>query len=119
VARFRISKPAQSDLRRILTTSAKLWGADGRQRYASLLDAAMRRVADDPKAITTKDRTALHQGIRSLHLRLANVNAAQGKVKDPVHIIYYRPVEPGLVEIIRVLHERMDPSRHIGLDAED
>jgi toxin ParE1/3/4 len=35
-------------------------------------------------------------------------------VKAPVHILHYRIVEPGLVEIVRVLHEHMEPSRHIG-----
>jgi len=29
-------------------------------------------------------------------------------------VIFYRAVEPGLVEILRVLHDRMEPSRHIG-----
>ena len=31
---------------------------------------------------------------------------------DPVHVIFSRADEPGLVEIVRVLHERMEPSRH-------
>jgi toxin ParE1/3/4 len=31
-----------------------------------------------------------------------------------VHVIFYRTVEPGLVEIVRVRHERMEPSRHVG-----
>jgi len=26
-------------------------------------------------------------------------------------VIFFRPVEPGLIEIVRVLHERMEPSR--------
>jgi len=31
-----------------------------------------------------------------------------------VHVLYYRTAAPGLIEIVRVLHERMEPSRHIG-----
>jgi hypothetical protein len=27
----------------------------------------------------------------------------------PAHILYYRPIRPGLVEIVRILHELMDP----------
>lgn len=30
----------------------------------------------------------------------------------PVHVLYYRVAEVGVIEIIRGLHERMDPSRH-------
>jgi len=37
----------------------------------------------------------------------------------PVHMLYYRVIQPGLVEIVRVLHERMEPSRHFGATPED
>ena len=40
------------------------------------------------------------------------------KVRGPVHVLYYRVVRPDLVEIVRVLHERMEPGRHIGADPE-
>jgi len=32
---------------------------------------------------------------------------------DQVHVIFYRMVEPGPVEIVRVLHERMEPSHQV------
>jgi len=119
VARFRISKLAQSDLRRILATSEKEWGIDGRQRYAALIDAGMRNVGDNPEGISTRNRSSIHHGSRSLHRRHVRTNSSEGKVKNPVHIIYFRPVRPGLIEIIRVLHERMDQNRHLGADSED
>jgi len=31
-----------------------------------------------------------------------------------VHALFYRVMQPGLVEIVRVLHDRMEPKRHIG-----
>ena len=37
----------------------------------------------------------------------------------PVHILYYRIIQPGLIEIVRVLHERMEPSRHLDASAVD
>jgi toxin ParE1/3/4 len=39
-------------------------------------------------------------------------------VTGPVHVLYYRVVRPNLVEIVRVLHVRMEPSRHLGADRE-
>jgi len=39
-------------------------------------------------------------------------------VANPVHVIFYRAFQPGLIEIVRVLHEHMEPSRHIGSDPE-
>ncbi len=37
---------------------------------------------------------------------------------NPVHSIFYRVLRPGVIEIVRVLHDRMEPKRHIGTDAE-
>ena len=35
------------------------------------------------------------------------------KVRRPVHVLYYRVAKKGVIEIVRVLHERMEPSRHL------
>jgi toxin ParE1/3/4 len=35
------------------------------------------------------------------------------KVRRPVHVLYYRIAQEGVIEIVRVLHEKMDPSRHL------
>lgn len=114
MARFRLSLPAQADLSRILETSAERWGADGRRRYAVLLAAAMRLVANEPATPLARDRSDLLRGVRSFHVRHARSRMSSDKVKAPVHIVYYRIVEPELVEIVRVLHEHMEPGRHIG-----
>jgi len=107
--RFRISGPARADLSAILSTSLQRWGEDGRARYAALLVAAMQRIARDPHGPMTRDRPELLPGTRSLHLR----HAGRGHVVDaPVHMVFYRPIG-GLIEILRVLHERMEPSRHV------
>jgi toxin ParE1/3/4 len=112
MARFRLSLLARGDVARILTTSAEHWGIDGRRRYAAVIAAGMRKVAAEPHGPTTRDRAELSRGMRSFHLRHAPAGKAE-KVKAPAHVLYYRAVRPGLVEIVRVLHERMEPSRHI------
>lgn len=119
MARFRLSRPAQADLTQILATSAERWGIDGRRRYAATLAAAMRQVATDPKGPTTRDRVELRRGIRSFHIRHAVGDLRELKVRRPVHVLYYRVVQPGLVEIVRVLHERMEPGRHLAAVPED
>lgn len=40
----------------------------------------------------------------------------EGRVQRPRHAIYYRVVESGLIDILRVLHDRMDPRRHVDND---
>jgi plasmid stabilization system protein ParE len=36
------------------------------------------------------------------------------KVKRPVHSLYYRAIGADLIEILRALHERMEPGPHMG-----
>ena len=114
MARFRLSRQAKTDLAHILATSAERWGIEGRRRYAALLVAAIRKVAVDPEGPATRDRVELGPGIRSFNIRHARVDNRKAKVGRPVHILYYRAIGPGLIEIVRVLHERMEPSRRIG-----
>jgi len=77
----------------------------------TLLATAMRRIAADPPGLMTKVRPDLGPGIRSFHIR----NSRRGSgVGAPVHVLYYRVTDADSIEIIRVLHERMDPQRHLG-----
>jgi toxin ParE1/3/4 len=66
-------------------------------------------IASDPEGPVTRDRGLLGAGLRSFHVRHAR--PARG-VHDPVHILYYR-VRPGSVDVVRVLHERMDPTAQL------
>jgi toxin ParE1/3/4 len=113
MARFRLARPAQVDLANILATSAERWGAEGRQRYAAVLAAAMRQVADQPEGPLTKKRPELRSAIRSFHVRYTRRSAEDATVRRPVHVLYYRVAQEGVIEIVRVLHERMEPSRHL------
>src|SRR5690349_9696923 len=119
MARFHISHPARSDIDNILATSLALWGSESRGRYAILLRTAMQRVADRPDGPLTRDCSALRRGLRSFHLRHARSLEPISGVKQPVHVLYYHPRGPGLVEIFRILHERMDPGLHLGVNEPD
>ncbi len=110
MARYRLSAPAQEDFANILAASLERWGIEGRSRYAALLAAAMRTIASDPEGPLTRDRADLLPGIRSLHVR-----HARGKhgIRSPVHVVFYRATPSGLIEIVRVLHQRMEPSQQL------
>jgi toxin ParE1/3/4 len=118
MAGYRLSRLAEDDLLRILSTSEERWGLEARRRYAAIIIAAMRKVATDPKGLTTRDRAELLTGVRSMHLRHTRVHS-QERVRHPVHVLYYRMIAPDLVEIVRVLHERMEPGRHLGIRITD
>jgi toxin ParE1/3/4 len=119
MARFRLSRPAQMDVARIFATSAERWGVEGGRRYAATLATAMRQVAADPQGRVTRGRNELLPGIRSFHLRHARMDDPGTRVRRPVHVLYFRAVAPELIEIIRVLHERMEPAQQIGEISED
>jgi toxin ParE1/3/4 len=110
MTRFRLSRAAQADLASILEASRERWGESGRTRYAALIAAAMRKTAAHPEGPTTKARTDLASGVRSFHLRHARRGSGVGA---PVHVLYYRAMDTGSIEILRVLHERMDPHLHL------
>lgn len=112
MGRFRLARPAPIDLGSILATNAERWGVDGQQRYAAVLADAMRQIADEPQGPLTKNRTGLRSGIRSSHVRQARRAAGATNIRRPVHVLYYRVAREGVIEIVRVLHEPMAPSRH-------
>lgn len=114
-ARYRLSASAKADITTLLNESAFRHGRDARERYAALILAALRRVAKAPEGRSTAARPDLRPGIRSFHIRHCRNECQKAPVGNPVHMIYYRAIEPGLVEIVRVLHDRMEPSRHMSM----
>jgi toxin ParE1/3/4 len=112
VARYRLSETARADIAKVLRTSETLHGAEERIRYRALLTAALRRIAADPQGRLTIDRGGLFEGLRSFHIRHSRNESREAPVGDPVHVIFYRASDPGSVEIVRVLHERMEPTRY-------
>jgi toxin ParE1/3/4 len=119
MARFRLSRPAQADLVHILATSGERWGNEAKRRYAALLASAMRKAAVDPTGPLTRRRGELDAGIRSFHIRHARGDDPEATVKQPVHVLYSRAIRPGLIELVRVLHERMEPSRQLDRAAQE
>lgn len=113
MARYRLSGPAQIDISHILARSAALWGPQGRRRYGKLLADAFRKVANEPECMPSQNRSQLWRGLRSIHLRHIKAEAPDDKVQRPVHLVFYRPLAPELIEIVRILHERMDPALHL------
>jgi toxin ParE1/3/4 len=113
MARYRLAGPAQADLVNALATSAERWGVEGHRRYVTLLVTAIRQVARDPEGLLTRQRSELGRHLRSSHIRHARGIPATAKVRRPARVLYYRVSRDGVIEIVRVLHERMEPSRHL------
>lgn len=110
---YRLTASARADIAALLNESAFRHGRDARDRYAALILAALRRIAKAPQGRSTAARPDLRSGIRSFHTRHCRNESDEAPVGNPVHVIFYRATEPDLIEIVRVLHDRMEPSRHM------
>ena len=110
--RYRVSPLAEADIRAILEESYRLFGALQQDRYFELFMAAVERVAADPLGHGSRAWDELGHGWRSFH-----IGHAARRRGGAAHVLFYRPVTiaNGETEIViaRVLHEHMDPERHI------
>jgi toxin ParE1/3/4 len=113
MARYRLSQPAKADIAAALRTSETMHGTDARLRYRALLTAALRRIGADPVLPVSVDCSDLFNGLRSYHIRHSRSDSREAPVGHPVHVIFYRAQGTGVIEIVRVLHERMLPGRHV------
>ncbi len=93
----RLSPKARADLGRIWDDSAERWGKDQADRYIRLLAASFARLAEG----SARGREA--DEIRKGYLRLSVGS----------HILFYRRGAEGGIEVIRILHQRMDFKRHL------
>jgi len=110
MARLHLANAARADLKAILEKSLDRWGEAGRSRYASLLAAAMRSIAEAPKGPLTRTHAGIPPEIRSFHIRHAR---REQSVKAPVHIIYFQIHRSGNIEIARILHDHLQPSLYL------
>ena len=86
-----VSGPAISDLEGIAAYTEKKWGQPQKVKYLEQLQTCFASIQANPKRGTPRDD--IIEGYRS--------------VSERRHVIFYRETDAA-VEIVRVLHERMD-----------
>ena len=97
---FVLTAKAVDDLKEIGRYTQKTWGVAQRNKYLQMLDDGFHELADDPQ--------------RGLDCR--DVREGYRKLKVGRHVIFYRLKQNQLVEIVRVLHEKMDFDTHLNLN---
>lgn len=80
----------------------------------------MRLAAAQPAGPLIRRYDGIFPGLRGLHTRHARA-ASGDPPRNPVHVVYFRISEKGVVEVMRVLHERVDLARQMAgdLDVDD
>ena len=93
---IRLAKKAIEDLRSIAHYTQKAWGREQRNKYLSKLDESFQMLAQEPHLGRACDK--IRQGYRKHHV---------GR-----HLVFYRQGN-ACIDIIRILHERMDIKSHL------
>ncbi len=87
---------AEEDLISIWCYTFEKWGVELADDYLDQLNEGIAMLAENPRIGTNIDQ--LRQGYRRYHIKH--------------HMVYYR-INPGQIEIVRILHEDMDSQRHL------
>jgi toxin ParE1/3/4 len=114
---LRLSGAARDDIEDLLAWSEEHFGTGARQRYEALLACALRDVADEPHRPGVRARPELGRTVFSYHLSASRLRVA-ATVLRPRHLLIGRHAAPGVVDILRVLHDAMEISWHLPDDAE-
>jgi toxin ParE1/3/4 len=96
-SRYLLSPAAQADLEQIWDYTHDRWGVDQAEEYLHELQHAIDRVAANPRIGRACDE--IRPGYRKL---------AAGS-----HTLFYRVTADDVIDVVRVLHQRMDIDRHL------
>lgn len=118
---IRIAPGATRDIEHILAWTQEHFGESGRRHYEILIAQAIRDIRDDPHRPGCVDRSEWFPGAVSYHLAFSRrrVNDPAQRVVRPRHFIVFRWADDGILEVGRVLHESMDPPRHLPDEIEE
>ncbi len=94
---FTLTSKAKSDLKEIARYTQERWGREQRDLYLRMLDSCIRQLAARPDQ--GSDCSEIRAGYRKL---------IAGR-----HLIFYRQPDTDAIEIVRILHGRMDIDTHL------
>lgn len=92
MAKFRFTNNAVNDLTRIWDYTIEIWSEKQAEKYYRIIIGACTKISEKPQI--GKEYNEIFPELK-------------GK-KVSMHIIFYREMEDQSVEIIRILHEKMD-----------
>ncbi len=96
MAGFFLSGKAKADVKEIGRYTQQRWGVEQRNRYLGELDACFQRIGANPTLGNSAE--AIRAGYR--------------RIREGSHVVFFRKAG-NEVEIVRVLHERMLPGKHL------
>lgn len=92
---YRLSRLAEDDLFKIISSTIEAWGSEQARNYSQTIDAALLKLAQYPEFGRPRDE--LYKNARSFPIEK--------------HIVFYQVSDTG-IDVARILHQRMDLSKH-------
>lgn len=103
----RLSRRARAQLKEVLAYTHRNFGDAQVGRYAALIDRALELIAADP------ERAGSHAYRKRPSVRLLHLEVLAGRRGAARHIIAYRVSKAGHLDVLAILHDRMDLDRHL------
>jgi toxin ParE1/3/4 len=97
--------PRNSTLQISSNGPPRIFGARQSRIYRDTLVQALGQLTDGPDVAGSRARDEIMPGLRTLHV------ARHGRRGS--HFLMYRVAPKSTIEIVRILHDRMDLQRHI------
>ncbi|WP_168427330.1 type II toxin-antitoxin system RelE/ParE family toxin [Candidatus Colwellia aromaticivorans] len=92
---YNLSPLAEEDLFKIISTTIESWGSAQAKVYSQTIDSALLKLAQYPDF--GRERSDVYNGARSFPVEK--------------HIVFYQVSDNG-IDVARILHQRMDLSKH-------
>ena len=96
MAHYELSELSDRDLGEIYAYTFRQFGEAQADAYFSALEDCLIRLAESPR----------------LGRAIDHIRVGYRRFEHRSHVIFYRETERGVL-VVRVLHERMDPDRHL------
>ena len=103
--RVRLGAAAELDFANILKWTTETFGARQSRVYRDTLVQAIGELTGGPDVAGSKSRDEILSGLRTLQV------AQHGRRGS--HFLIYRAAPERTIEIVRILHDRMDLQRHV------
>ena len=97
MTRYVLSPAARADLEQIWDYTCQRWDHDQAEEYVREIQRAIERVVDNPMIGRSCDE----------------VRPGYRKHTVGSHTLYYRIASVDVIDVVRILHQRMDVDRHL------
>ncbi|WP_068635080.1 type II toxin-antitoxin system RelE/ParE family toxin [Thauera butanivorans] len=94
---YRLSRKAVADLSGIWDYTAEHWGVEQAERYIG-------NIRDACKALASRRQ----RGQDASHIRHGYRKQLTG-----AHVLFFRTLDDGCIDVVRILHQRMDAGQHL------